>query len=43
MSQTTDPKEREQLYIDQTDASRADFFRRKREVETGEFDESDVE
>lgn len=36
---TGDVREQERLYSDQTGASRADFFRRKREVETGEFDE----
>jgi hypothetical protein len=33
-----DAKEQEQLYTQRTKASRADFFRRKREVESGEFD-----
>jgi hypothetical protein len=34
-------KEQERLYIQKTAASRADFFRRKREVESGEFDDND--
>jgi hypothetical protein len=37
-----DAKEQERLYTEQTGASRADFFRRKREVETGDFDEHDA-
>jgi hypothetical protein len=36
---TADAKEQERLYIERTGASRADFFRRKREVESGEFDD----
>jgi hypothetical protein len=32
-----DAKEQERLYMQKTGASRADFFRRKREVESGEF------
>jgi hypothetical protein len=42
LSQTKDPKEQEQLYEQQTGASRADFYRRKFELETGEFDECDA-
>ena len=42
MGQTKDVKDQEQRYMDETRASRADFFRRKREVETGEFDEHDA-
>jgi len=42
LSQTDDVKQQEQLYREQTGASRADFFRRKREVETGDFDEHDA-
>lgn len=42
MNQTNDPKEQERLYTEQAEASRADFFRRKREIQTGEFDESDA-
>jgi hypothetical protein len=38
LRQTSDPKEQERLYREQTGGSRADFFRRKREVESGEFD-----
>jgi hypothetical protein len=41
LKKTSDSGERERLYTEQTGASRADFFRRKREVETGDFDESD--
>jgi hypothetical protein len=42
MSQTTNPKKMEEDYVKQAKASRADFFRRKREVERGDFDESDA-
>ena len=42
ISHTDDVKEQERLYTDQTGASRADFFRRKHEVEMGEFDEHDA-
>jgi hypothetical protein len=38
----TDAKEQERVYTEKTGASRADFFRRKREVESGEFDEADA-
>lgn len=41
LSVTADAKEQERLYIERTGASRADFFRRKREVESGEFDQHD--
>jgi hypothetical protein len=37
-----DAREQEQLYRQMTGASRADFFRRKREVESGEFDDHDL-
>jgi hypothetical protein len=37
-----DAKEQERLYVEKTGASRADFFRRKREVESGEFNEADA-
>jgi len=37
-----DAKEQERAYMDKTGASRADFYRRKREVESGEFDEVDA-
>lgn len=39
---TTDVKKQERLYAERTGASRADFFRRKREVELGDFDEHDA-
>lgn len=39
LANNTDPKEQEKLYVQKTRMSRADFFRRKREVESGEFDE----
>jgi hypothetical protein len=42
MAKTGDAKEQERLYMEQAKASRADFFRRKREVETGDFDEQDA-
>ncbi len=35
---TADAKEQERQYIERTGHSRADFFRRKREIESGEFD-----
>jgi hypothetical protein len=38
LAQEDDAGEQERLYREQTKASRADFFRRKREVESGEFD-----
>ncbi|HTU93383.1 MAG TPA: hypothetical protein VMF69_25100 [Gemmataceae bacterium] len=39
---TADVKEQERLYTERTGAKHADFFRRKREVETGDFDEEDA-
>jgi hypothetical protein len=36
------PKEQERLYKEQTGCERADFFRRKREIDTGDFDEHDA-
>lgn len=39
---TADVKEQEKFYRDKTGSSRADFFRRKREVDSGEFDASDA-
>ena len=42
MARTGDAAEQEQAYTSQTGTSRADFFRRKREVETGDFDEQDA-
>jgi hypothetical protein len=38
----SDAKEQERSYTEKTGASRADFYRRKREVESGEFDETDA-
>jgi hypothetical protein len=38
---SNDAKAQEHLYTQKTGASRADFFRRKREVESGEFDDCD--
>ncbi len=43
ISQTKDAKVQERLYREETGASRADFFRRKRKVETGDFDDEDAE
>lgn len=43
MQLNVDAKKQEQFYKERTNASRADFFRRKREVETGDFDELDAE
>jgi hypothetical protein len=37
-----DPKEQEKRYKERMHASRADFYRRKREVEGGDFDEADA-
>jgi hypothetical protein len=37
-----DVKKQEQQYMDNDIGSRADFFRRKREVDSGEFDEADA-
>ncbi len=42
IGQTKDAKDQEDRYRAATDASRADFFRRKREVETGDFNEQDA-
>ena len=41
IGKNAEAKEQEQLYIQRTGTSRADFFRRKREVESGEFDDHD--
>jgi hypothetical protein len=41
IAKSTDAKEQEHLYTQRTGASRADFFRRKREVESGEFEGND--
>jgi hypothetical protein len=38
LGKEADGKEQEKLYTQRTGASRADFYRRKREVESGEFD-----
>jgi hypothetical protein len=38
LRQEKDAREQERLYTERTGASRADFFRRKREIESGEFD-----
>lgn len=42
VAETTDAKEQERLYTERTGASRADFYRRKREVDSGEFDVHDA-
>lgn len=42
MVTTTNAKAQEEAYTERTGTSRADFFRRKREVESGEFDETDA-
>lgn len=42
ISQTSDVQQQESLYGETTRMSRADFFRRKREIETGDFDECDA-
>ena len=42
MAQTDDVGEQQLLYHEQTDSSRADFFRRKAEVKSKEFDEYDA-
>jgi hypothetical protein len=42
VSKTTDAIDQERLYKAMTGSSRADFYRRKREVETGDFDEYDA-
>ena len=41
LRETSDPAEQESRYMAQTGASRADFFRRKREIKSGEFDHED--
>ena len=41
IGKVADAKGQEELYMEQTGASRADFFRRKREVQSGEFDDHD--
>ncbi len=41
-AEVADVQEQERRYIEQTGFSHADFFRRKREVETGDFDEEDA-
>ncbi|HEX8203733.1 MAG TPA: hypothetical protein VF590_24870 [Isosphaeraceae bacterium] len=41
MALTADAKEQERAYSERTGASRADFYRRKREVESGEFNAAD--
>ncbi len=42
ISMVADAKEQERAYMEKTGASRADYYRRKREVESGEFDEADA-
>jgi hypothetical protein len=42
MKQTKDVKEQEKRYCEETGTSRADFFRRKREIETRDFDEDEA-
>ena len=42
MSQTDDPKDQEKRYKAQTGAGHADFYRRKGEIISGEFDEQDA-
>jgi hypothetical protein len=37
-----DAKEQEKLYAEQTGAGRADFYRRKYEIEHGDFEEHDA-
>ncbi|HEY7327642.1 MAG TPA: hypothetical protein VH592_08385 [Gemmataceae bacterium] len=43
VSQTDDVQKQEALYRVQTGASRSDFFRRKREIDIGDFDDHDAE
>lgn len=43
LCQTNDAKRQEELYAEQTGAKRADFYRRKYEIEHGEFNEQDTE
>ena len=38
LAETADPEDQLDRYMKETDASRADFFRRKRELESGEFE-----
>jgi hypothetical protein len=42
MGTVADAKTQESEYMKKTGASRADYYRRKREVESGEFDEADA-
>jgi hypothetical protein len=42
VAQAADVKEQERLYVERTGASRADFFRKKGQVKSGEFDEQDA-
>jgi hypothetical protein len=42
LGQTKNPKEQEELYKEQGHGSRADFYRRKYEVESGEFNDYDA-
>jgi hypothetical protein len=42
LRQTDDPEEQQERYAKETGASRADFYRRKREVQGGEFEEADA-
>jgi hypothetical protein len=43
LRETTDVQEQERLYCERTGKSRADFFRRKGEVQSGEFDTEETE
>lgn len=42
IASAADAKEQERCYTEKTGASRADFYRRKHEVDSGEFDEEDA-
>jgi hypothetical protein len=42
LAQTSDAKEQEKRYRERTSCSRPDFFRRKNEIVSGEFDEQDM-
>ena len=42
ISEAIEVKDQEERYMKEAKASRADFYRRKREVESGEFDEDDA-
>jgi hypothetical protein len=42
MATVADAKDHEEAYMEKTGASRADYYRRKGEVESGEFDEVDA-